>query len=201
MVSSIALFVLCTNKLVNRVWVKDNYLDEWEIRMKHKSMAFAFQVVLYAISILLFAGAVLYFSSFVVLPRFSPEVLAYTLFSLLMLGLYAQIYSQFSIVQPIEKDELDSKDSEKTTHKGVFLVIGALITMFVIIPFTIGVISGIKDYRNSDMVTLAKEAKSTCEARGSRVHWVSIAEENYGFACFDENRPAPEDLNTDELTP
>ena len=43
-----------------------------------------------------------------------------------------------------------------------------------------------------DIQSLSAEAKKTCEARGSRVHWVSSAKENYGFACFDENRPSPQ---------
>lgn len=201
MVSSVALFFLCMNKLVNRVWVKDQYLDEWEVRMKHKSMAFAFQVVLYAIAILLFAGAALYFSDFITLPKFSPEVLGYTLFSLTTLGLYAQIYSQFSIVQPIEQDEMDNGSDQNSSRRGMFLTVASLIAIFVIVPFTIGVISGIHDVRNSDIAKLSKEAVSTCEARGSTVHWVSIAEESFGFACFDENRPAPENLSGKDSNP
>jgi len=60
LVSAVALFFLCVNKLVNRVWVRDKYLDEWELGMKHRAMAFAFQVVLYAISTVLSVGVVLY---------------------------------------------------------------------------------------------------------------------------------------------
>ena len=66
------------------------------------------------------------------------------------------------------------------------------------IPFILGVISGIKNPAQSEIAILAYEAKDICEARGSRVHWVSVDEDNYGFACFDENRPYPPELELGE---
>lgn len=39
-----ALCGLGLSRIVNRFWVTDTYLDEWEIEMKRASMAFTFQV-------------------------------------------------------------------------------------------------------------------------------------------------------------
>ena len=35
-------------KFMNRFWSRDQYLDEWELKRKHESMAFAFQVMMYS---------------------------------------------------------------------------------------------------------------------------------------------------------
>lgn len=197
-VSAIALLILCLNKLVNRVWVRDKYLDEWEVQLKYRSMAFGFQVVLYVISAALFLGAALDYFDKLVLPEFTPEVIGYALFSLLMLGLYAQIYAQFAMVQPIEEDEMDPLSGTRKPLIGIFKTTAMILGVCVVIPFALGVISGIKEVRSSDIATLSKKAVSVCTERGSSVHWVSIAEDNYGFACFDENRPAPGNLDSGE---
>jgi len=194
LLSSIALLILCTNKLVNRVWVRDKYLDEWEAQLKYRSMAFGFQVALYTISAILLVGFVLYQFNLVSLEELTPRNIGYALFSLLMLGLYSQIYAQFAIVQPVEDDELDIAIPKRTVMKGIFRTTAALIVICVAIPFGISVLSEIHEDRTSDMATLAREALSVCTERGTSVHWVSIAKENYGFACFDENREVPDNL-------
>jgi len=194
LLSAVALLILCTNKLVNRVWVRDKYLDEWETQLKYRSMAFGFQVVLYTISAILFSGFVLYYFNMVSLEELTPGIIGYALFSLLMLGLYSQIYAQFAIVQPVEDDELDTTIPKRTVMKGIFRTTAALLVICVAIPFGISVLSEIHQNRTSEIATLSREALSVCTERGSSVHWVSIAKENYGFGCFDENRPAPEDV-------
>jgi len=195
LVSAVALFMLCINKLVNRVWVRDKYLDEWELGMKHRAMAFAFQVVLYAICTVLFVGVVLDIFDKLDFPPITPMALGYALFSLMMLGLYAQIYTQFAMIEPMDEDEFDTESSARRSLKGVIVTSGLLIVGLILAPFVLGVISGLKNPEQSEIAILSHEAKTTCEARGSSVHWVSIAKENYGFACFDQNRPAPSDLD------
>ena len=200
-VSLIALVATCLSKLVNRVWVRDQYLDEWEIGLKHRSMAFAFQVVLYALTMLLLLGGALYYFDMLSLLTTKPEMIGCTLLSILALGLYAQIFVQLAMIEPIEADELDKTSGARRPIKGVFAVSGVLIAMFIVLPIAFGVTldwragaSGVtSDWRaGSEVSLLSNEARTTCEARGSRVHWVSINESNYGFACFDENRPSPD---------
>ncbi len=198
LMSAVALFILCISKLVNRVWVRDKYLDEWELGMKHRSMAFAFQVVLYAICVVLFGGVILDCFYGLTLPKITPEIIGYSLFSIMMLGLYAQIYTQFAMVEPIEEDEFSTDIDARRSLKGVITISSLLVVGIVVIPFILGVISGIKNPAQSEIAILAYEAKDICEARGSRVHWVSVDEDNYGFACFDENRPYPPELELGE---
>lgn len=199
LISAIALFLLCMNKLVNRVWVRDQYLDEWELKIKHRSMAFAFQVVLYAICILLAAGYILYTIFNFSFTEITAPMCGYVLFSLMMLGLYAQIYTQLEMVQPIEEDDLDTKGRSARPLKHIILTSGLLFGLFLVVPFTLGVVHGYKDAHN--IATLADEAKSVCETRGSRVHWVSTKKGEAGFGCHDENKAAPEHLEVTEPSP
>jgi len=113
----------------------------------------------------------------------------------MMLGLYAQIYAQFAMVDPMDEDEFDTESPARRSLKGVVMTSGLLIVGLILVPFVFGVVSGIKNPGQSEIAILSHQAKTTCEARGSSVHWVSIAKEYYGFACFDQNRPAPSELD------
>lgn len=196
LISCVALIVLAFSKLLNRVWVRDQYLDEWELQMKHRTLAFVLQLVVWTTAVVLVAGVLLDMFGLPILPQLSPLVIGYGLFSLLMLSLYAQVFVQIAIVQPIEQDELDEQSAVRRPIKGVSTVLGILIAMFIALPLTFGLISDGKSAL--EISTFSKEAKQTCEARGSRVHWVSIDTSNYGYACFDESSPSPEHLSGKE---
>ena len=199
LISGAALFLLCMNKLVNRVWVRDQYLDEWDLKIKHGSMAFAFQVVLYAICIILTMGFVLYTIFDFSFPKITVPMSGYVLYSLMMLGLYAQIYTQLEMVQPIEEDDLDANGRSARPLKHIIIKAGLIFGLFLVVPFSLGFLRG---YKNAHAVAnLADEAKSVCEARGSTVHWVSIKKDKTGFGCHDENTAAPEHSKVTEPSP
>jgi len=49
-VSATFLFAVMTHRVTNRFWARDQYLDEWELKQKHHSMAVGFQVLSYIIA-------------------------------------------------------------------------------------------------------------------------------------------------------
>jgi len=140
-VTAIPLFLVCISRLVNRVWVRDKYLDEWELRVKHRSMAFGFQVVLYVVAILGGIGIVADMIGFKV-PAFPPASIGYGLFALLMLGMYAQIFAQFSMIEPIDEDDLAPAEPSRRPIKGAVMSVIAIFTLLFLPPFLLGVVHG-----------------------------------------------------------
>lgn len=194
-VAAIGFVVLGSSRVANRVWVRDQYLDEWELRIKHRSMAFGFQVIMWTI-----AGCVILFIIFddmwdVIRINLSTIGLLYGLGAISILGIYSQLLAQLAMIQPMDEDELNSTAPGRRSLKVPTLATIFGFALLILLPFTLGVMSGYKSARV--VTTLGDEAKSVCEARGSRVHWVSSADGG-DYACFDENRPAPENESEKE---
>ncbi|GLQ19831.1 hypothetical protein [Algimonas porphyrae] len=101
-----ALTALCLARVINRFWARDRYLDEWEVEMKHASMAFALQCILYLSLFTLIAGMLLQYWGWVDPIRMSVVTAMFILVSLMF---YAQFLYVLLNLQPIhEEDELAS---------------------------------------------------------------------------------------------
>lgn len=200
--SIVGLMFMACSRLVNRFWVRDKYLDEWELRIKHRSMAFGFQVITWVVAlfIILSIGFDETFETF--FSEISVKGLFYGLGGVFLLGAYSQLLAQLAMIQPMEEDEFNSADvSRRSLNKPAIASVFVLVLFFLPI-FAMGFIAGWNDAHT--VALLADEAKSVCEARGSSVHWVSNKDEkdgNAGFACFDENRAAPEHSKVSEPSP
>jgi hypothetical protein len=101
-ISGVALAALMFTRVVNRFWARDKYLDEWEVEMKHASMAFAFQFVCYVLAIA-YAGVFAF-------GVFGGEVTPYlpvaeSMVTVLLLGLYGQIFYVLFKLDAIDRDE------------------------------------------------------------------------------------------------
>lgn len=190
-VSAVALAILLCSRLAYRLWAPDQYLDEWEIRIKGKSMAFGFQVLMYTLSIVggLLIG--MYGLGDEVLMNVTPFGVFYVSISVLALGQYSQIFVQLALTRPIDDDELDNTPLEKRSLRGAGWATLIIFGLFIMLPSVLLIKQGYDDAHA--VAVLSAQAKVECEARQSRVHWVSL-EDGSDYACFDENRPAPDHL-------
>ncbi len=108
LISFISVLCFAFTPLANRFYGRDKYLDEWEIRLKHESMAFAFQTLLY-IGFTLVLGAMLFGKYLDVDLSINSLYEATTgLFVFLLLGMYIQIFYALWKIRPI--DEFEDED-------------------------------------------------------------------------------------------
>lgn len=193
-VSVIALLILMISRFAYRLWVPDKYLDEWEVRIKHQSMASGFQVVMYTVAII--AGVFIGSGGFddAVLSNMTQFGAIYGLFAVLALGQYAQYFAQLALMRPIDEDEFDDSRSKKRSMRGAVLGALAIFGLFMM-PVMMQVVQGYNVAH--EVAVLSGKAKKECEARSSSVAWVSSADDG-DFACFDENRPKPANANGKE---
>jgi len=184
-IGSLSMVCFVCTRFVNRFYFPDKYLDEWEKSIKHRSMSFAFMILVWIVAPVF----LLVVSLTNISINFSSETFGLWFMGLLLSLLYLQTFHALWQVKPIDEDEL--AEPVKKSRAGLYVFVGAVLVFFGV-PFSLGFISG---YSNAlEMGELADQAKLTCESRGSDVHWVSTDKENYGFACFDENREAPDNL-------
>ena len=93
------IFFVCT-RFVNRFYFPDKYLDEWEIRIKHKSMTFAFMCLVWGVAPIVFVMGVM--QDF----ELSLNADAFSLWfvGFLLLLLYIQTFHALWQVRPIDED-------------------------------------------------------------------------------------------------
>lgn len=138
--SMIATVVLLLTRIINRVWVADKYLDEWEQRVKHKSMSVAFMVLCYTLSALFVVGLLYHEFSGVDFPNVDLRVLMFAMGGSMIFGLYVQMIQQLSMIQPMEKDEFgEPHASGKMMTKHAKWILNTVVIATVVIPFIIGV--------------------------------------------------------------
>ena len=99
-VGVISMFCFLSTRFVNRFYFPDKYLDEWEIAIKHKSMAFAFMVMFWAAPLVILA--LLGLSNF----QFdaSGEIVFFCGMSILLALCYIQIFHALWQVRPIDAE-------------------------------------------------------------------------------------------------
>lgn len=144
------IFVLCAiltvsvllARLVNRVWSPDKYLDEWEKDLKRRSMTMAFMVVMYvALSLVVFWELLNGF-----LPSFATENSGSTpllfLLAIVGAGFYTQIFTQLSLIVPMEEDELEKPQYVVTTVRSVLGILVVIIVAVLSIAMALGFYSG-----------------------------------------------------------
>ena len=90
---------VCT-RFVNRFYFTDKYLDEWEVRIKHKSMTFAFMAMMWVVApmSLILIGTQDY--SF----NLSGLELSLWLLGFVLILLYLQTFHALWQVRPIDED-------------------------------------------------------------------------------------------------
>jgi len=89
-------------RFVNRFYFPDKYLDEWEIRIKHKSMAFAFMTMVWVVPLLLIIVLGMGNQVF----ELSTAALVMLSCAMLVILMYLQIFHALWQVRPINDDEL-----------------------------------------------------------------------------------------------
>lgn len=159
--SAILLFVVLTSRIVNRVWSPDKYLDEWEIALKRRSMTLAFMVTMYVALFL----AIISYVGLEYLPSEAsdnPRAGLFTIFSVVVgVGLYSQVFSQLSFIEPMDEDELEKDKYIKTSSRGILGVIALVLLLLVAGAFILGYYDGHKahDVEHEIAQNLCGEAK------------------------------------------
>ena len=135
MIAFVACFVMMTSvllaRIVNRVWSPDKYLDEWEKDLKRRSMTMAFMVVIYVSIGMGIAWGLL---DNVVAPYVAenPETLPILLLvSIIGAGFYTQIFTQLSLIVPIDEDELEKPQYVVTSARSILGIV-ALVTVVIL---------------------------------------------------------------------
>lgn len=105
LVTGLFTFVFMFSRFVNRFYARDKYLDEWERRIKHESMAFAFQTMLYLVFALVGIGITLSAQGIVSDDVFDLKDFVMLVFILAIVGLYVQSFHALTLVKPMEADE------------------------------------------------------------------------------------------------
>lgn len=98
-VGALSMLGFISTRFVNRFYFGDKYLDEWEIRIKHKSMAFTFMVMLWIIFPLIF----IVINSLNYIPN-SAEELGLWFLGFWLTTLYIQTFHALWQVRPIDHD-------------------------------------------------------------------------------------------------
>ena len=150
----ILFFVLCSvltisvllARIVNRVWSPDKYLDEWEKDLKRKSMTMAFMVVMY---LALGMGVLWEFlngyltSVTVENPKAIPLLFV---IGIVGVGFYTQIFTQLSLIDPMDEDELENDKYIKTSSRSVIGLIALFLVGILSIAFVLGFYNGHKSH-------------------------------------------------------
>ena len=105
-ISGVCLLAWSVTKFMNRFWSRDQYLDEWELKRKHESMAFVFQVMMYSFGAILLLITVLHrfeFAKQISLPTLDVYSLGIIFAGFLSFGYYVmQAYLLFTIKPMVE---------------------------------------------------------------------------------------------------
>ena len=113
LVSIVAMGILGFSKLSNRVWVRDKYLESWELKMKHRSLAYSLQVMVWTAIGAMLVGYLLYTFNLFVWPEIKPVFVGYAFFAFLMLGLYSQVFAQLAMLESMEEHEFAWSDNRR----------------------------------------------------------------------------------------
>jgi hypothetical protein len=103
---ALSMLFFVGTRFVNRFYFPDKYLDEWEVRIKHKSMTFAFMVIVWGsapVAVIIAMAKKNYVLSL------SGEGVAIWLVGLLLVLLYVQTFHALWQVRPIDEDEMDGR--------------------------------------------------------------------------------------------
>ena len=99
LVGLISMICFICTRFVNRFYFPDKYLDEWEVRIKHKSMTFAFMCVVWSFGPIVFVLALIGDFSLNV----TGEELVLWSFGFLLVLLYIQTFHALWQVRPIDE--------------------------------------------------------------------------------------------------
>ena len=98
LVGVISMVMFVSTRFVNRFYFPDKYLDEWEIRIKHKSMTFAFM------SIIWFVAPIVIVMALIPDLSLSGEEVSLWFVGFLLLLLYIQTFHALWQVRPIDEE-------------------------------------------------------------------------------------------------
>ena len=162
-VSFLCLVWFASHRVVNRFYFADRFLDEWEIGIKRRSMAFAFQVVMWAGAALLLAALALGDGHTWLRAQARAGDVVGIVAALFFLGMYAQVFHVLANLRPIDDDRA-ARDSTAKRRLGVTMGLTALAL----------VLSGAAAWQSIATDARLDAVRESCEARDSRVKEVKI---------------------------
>lgn len=146
------------SRIGNRIWAPDKYLDEWEQDMKRKSMAMAFIVVMWVTGAMGLSLS-LFYKFIVPLVSEDPTALPFLMvLSILGAGIYTLIFTQLSLIDPIDEDELEGPKYVVTSARSI---LGIIVLFIFGSLFAIVIAGAIHGYASHDDDHHAA-AKETC---------------------------------------
>lgn len=150
--ASVCLFL---TRIINRVWVRDEHLDEWEKAVKHKSMSVGYMFLTYTFSI--FFGLVFVCHEMMDgnLPNNSSEILGFVVIGAVIFSIYVQIIQQLVMMRPMDEDEVKKPEFIKTRSRDILGIMALVGVLFFTIIFSAGYYSG---HREHNLVHTASEA-------------------------------------------
>jgi len=99
-VGTISMILFISTRFVNRFYFPDKFLDEWEIRIKHKSMTFAFMSLIWVLAPLVFVVTVM--NGY----KLSLDIdgVLFWIVGFMLVLLYIQTFHALWQVRPIDED-------------------------------------------------------------------------------------------------
>ena len=157
LLSIICTFSVLFARIVNRVWALDKYLDEWEKDIKRKSMTMGFMAIMY-FAMALVVGWDLFNDILAPLVSDNPKSIPMLILgSIVGIGIYTQIFTQISLIKPIEGDDLDAPEYHYTSTRSVLGAIAVVVSILFTATFLLGYLSG-----HQEQVVVHKAAQEVC---------------------------------------
>lgn len=192
--ASFPMIVFLSSRFVNRFYFPDKYLDEWEIRIKHKSIVFAVQVLISSMVVVGFIALILEAWFNIASLSFTAFQIGIGAFLILIAFFYVQAFKALSLVEPIDEDEYTNGSIEKRSNRFILLFVGvvSLIALVASAPI-IG--------SSYDAGRKYGRALSICHNQNMKLDkfdWETRTGKCEGLATVDESQPAPENASGKE---
>lgn len=102
LIGAISMFGFICTRFVNRFFFPDKYLDEWERTIKHRSMSFAYMVLVWVVSPIVVA--LIFYTDFNL--SLTGKEFSLWIVGLLLMLLYLQSFHALWQVKPMDEDDL-----------------------------------------------------------------------------------------------
>lgn len=189
--ASFPMMVFLSSRFVNRFYFPDKYLDEWEIRIKHKSIVFAVQVLISSMVVVGFIALIMEAWFNIASLSFTTLQIGIGTFLILIAFFYVQAFKALSLVEPIDEDEYTNGPIEKRSNRFILLFVGvvSLIALVVSAPL---IMSG---YDAGGKYGRALAICHNQDMKLDKFDWETKTGKCEGLASVDKNRPEPENAS------
>ena len=194
LITSVALIGFASSRFANRFYFPDKYLDEWEIRIKHKSIVFAVQMLMSSTVFLSVIVALLVAWFDVSFPSFTILQIGAVALCLIGAFLYLQAFKALSLIEPIDEDEYTNGAAEKRDSRYILLFLGTVIfiTLILSAPLIGSSYDAGRKYGRALAICHNQDMKL------DKFDWDTRIGKCEGLASVDENRPEPAKVNGKE---